>query len=80
MTVKLLNKHHLEFLSLKGGCTSLSESALVKKPHFWKSHVVAHLFSFQIGIAVGDIDKIQKQAYIKRIGLQVKFVIFFKTM
>ena len=25
----------------------------------------------QIGVAVGDIDKIQKQAYIKRIGLQV---------
>ena len=26
MTVKLLSKQHLEFLSLKGGCTSLSES------------------------------------------------------
>jgi len=26
---------------------------------------------FQIGVAVGDIDKIQKQAYIRRIGLQV---------
>ena len=34
---------------------------------------------FQIGIAVGDIDKIQKQAYIKRIGLQVRYLIFFKT-
>ena len=33
MTVKLLTKHHWEFLSLKGGCTGLSESTLVKKPH-----------------------------------------------
>ena len=30
MSVKLLTKHNLEFLSLKGGCTGLSESTLVK--------------------------------------------------
>ena len=30
MTLKLLTEHHLEFLSLKGGCTGLSESTLVK--------------------------------------------------
>ena len=34
MSVKLLNKHHLEFLSLKGGCTGLFESTLVKMPHW----------------------------------------------
>ena len=45
MTVELLTKHPLEFLSLKGGCTGLSESILVKMPHFWTSCVVAHLFS-----------------------------------
>ena len=28
MTVKLLTKHHLEFLSLKGGCTGSSESIM----------------------------------------------------
>ena len=39
MTVKLLTEQHLEFLSLKGGCTGLSESTLVKMPHCWKSHV-----------------------------------------
>ena len=44
MSVKLLNEHHLEFLSLKGGCTGASESTLVKMPHCWKSHVGAHLF------------------------------------
>ena len=42
MIVKLLTEHHLEFLSLKGGCTGLSESTLVKMPHCWKSHVAAH--------------------------------------
>ena len=41
MIVKLLTEHHLEFLSLKGGCTGQSESTLVKMPHCWKSHVMA---------------------------------------
>ena len=43
MTVKLLTEHHLELLNLKGGCTGLSESTLVKMPHCWKSHVAAQL-------------------------------------
>ena len=43
MSVKLLTEHHLEFLSLKGGCTDLSESILVKMPHYWKSHVAVHI-------------------------------------
>ena len=43
VSVKLLTKHHLEFLSLNGGCTGWSESTLVKMPHCWKSHVTAHL-------------------------------------
>ena len=42
MIVKLLIEHHLQFLSLKGGCRGSSESTLVKMPHCWKSHVVAH--------------------------------------
>ena len=41
LTVKLLTKHNLEFLSLKGGCTSSSESTHVKMPHCLKSHVLA---------------------------------------
>ena len=45
MSVKLLTKHHFEFLSLKGGCTGSSESTLVKMPHCWKSHVVAQIVS-----------------------------------
>ena len=43
MNVKLLTEHHLEFLSLKGGCIGLSESTIVKVPHCWKSHVTAQL-------------------------------------
>ena len=43
LSAKLLVKHHLEFLSLNGGCTGSSESALVKMPHCWKSHVAARI-------------------------------------
>ena len=45
MTVKLLTKRYLEFLSLKGGCIGSSESTLVEIAHCWKSHVAAHLIS-----------------------------------
>ena len=48
MSVKLLTENHLEFLSLKGGCTGLSESTLIKVPHCWKSHAMAHMFRFLI--------------------------------
>ena len=47
-TVKLLTGHHLEFLSLKGGCTGSSESTPVKMPHCWKSHVTAHVTLIQV--------------------------------
>ena len=62
MIVKLLTEHHLEFLSLKGGCTCSSESTLVKMPHCWKSHVTAQLcFSGELiahEITMGDNDRI----------------------
>ena len=44
MSVKLLTEHHFEFLSLKGGCTGLSESTLVKMSHCWKSHVATQYY------------------------------------
>ena len=44
MTVELLTEHNLEFLSLKGDCTGLSESIHVKMPHCWKSHVSAQMY------------------------------------
>ena len=47
MIVKLLTEHHLEFLSLKGGCRGSSESTLVKMLDCWKSHALAQ-FSFNV--------------------------------
>ena len=56
MGVKLLTDHHLELLSLKGGCTGSSESTLVKLLHCWKSHVTAHILiaydSFFLGLSL----------------------------
>ena len=45
MIFKLLTEHHLEFLSLKGGCTGSSESTHVKMPHYWKSHATAQMLT-----------------------------------
>ena len=42
MIVKLLTEHHLEFLSLKGGCAGSSESTLV---NCWKSHALAQMLN-----------------------------------
>ena len=55
MIVKLLTEHHLEFLSLKGGCIGSSESTLVKMSNCWKSHVTAHIVS--VYYQVQTIDK-----------------------
>ena len=44
MNLKLLTEKHLDFLSLIGSCTGSSEYALVKMPHWWKSHVTAQLY------------------------------------
>ena len=52
MSVKLLTEHYLEFLSLKGGCTSSSESILDKIPHCWKSHVTAQMISIKLGLKI----------------------------
>ena len=43
MIVKLLTEHHLEFLSLKGGCRGSAESTLVKMSHCWKYHATAQM-------------------------------------
>ena len=44
MIIKLLTEHHLEFLSLKGGCRGSSFSTLVKMSIFCKSHTAAQLY------------------------------------
>ena len=55
MSVKLLTEQHLEFLSLKGGCTGSSESTLVKMPHCWKSHAATHIIFTLISIQLVPI-------------------------
>ena len=52
MIVKLLTEHHLEFLSLKGCYTGSPESTLVKMPHYWKSHAMAHIILLLSGIHI----------------------------
>ena len=49
MIVKLLTEHHLEFLSLKGGCRGSSESTV----HMSKCHIVGNLISFSVDKAPG---------------------------
>ena len=61
ISVKLLTEHHLEFVSLKVGCTGSSESTLVKMPHCWKSYVAAQIkFSIQMKDC-NDSPRIAKQ-------------------
>ena len=48
MNIKLLTEHHLEFLSLNGGCTGWFESNHVKMLLCWKSHVSAHFLSISL--------------------------------
>ena len=48
MIVKLLTEHHLDCLSLKGGCRGLSESTLDKMSNCWKSHALAHIVTLFI--------------------------------
>ena len=50
MIVKLLTERHLEFLSLKGGCTGSSESTLVKMSNCWKSHALAQISSIMVAV------------------------------
>ena len=56
MGVRQQTEHHLEFLSLKGGCTGLSRSIYVKMPHCWKSHVKARII-FQTDPLLCDLPK-----------------------
>ena len=55
MINKLLAEHHLEFLSLKGGCKGSSESRHVKMPHCWKSHALAQIFPFDFDLVFGRL-------------------------
>ena len=57
MSVKLLDEHNLEFLSLKGGCTGSSESKLSK------CHIVGNHMSRLISLCKLNV----------KLKIQVKF-------
>ena len=69
MIVKLLTEHHLEFLSLKGGCRGSSESTLDKMSNCWKSHVAALL----VLIAYAQIFHINDHSDISRVARGLNF-------
>ena len=50
ISIKLLTEHHLEFLSLKGGCTDSSQSTLDKIPHCWNLMSRLKLFTGMLSI------------------------------
>ena len=50
MVVMLLTEHHLELLSLKGGCRGSPESTLVKMSNFCKSHAQAQRIIDGLGL------------------------------
>ena len=60
MIVKLLTEHHLEFLSLKGGCRGSSQSTLVKMSNCWKSHATTQISIITLQVrATPEIYKIK---------------------
>ena len=61
MIIKLLTEHHLEFLSLKGGCRGSSFSTLVKMSIFCKSHTAAQLYLSPVDFFSQKISFFQKK-------------------
>ena len=76
MSVKLLNEHHLEFLSLKGGSTGPSESTLVKMPHCWKPHAMAlHMIQETSTISSGSSEGSDEPAIISSLEISIRISI-----
>ena len=75
MTVKLLTDYHLEFLSLKGGCTGSSESTLVKMPHCRKLHVTAQLFCY-VSKGLSTRCEILQKLIAQKLWPKLKLIIF----
>ena len=44
MIVKLLTEHHMDFLSLKGGCRGSPGFIYVKMINCWTSHAAAQIY------------------------------------
>ena len=69
MSVKLLTEYHLEFLSLKGGCTGSSESTLVKMPHCWHMSRLIFFLSDSL-LCVMSVQRLYKGLQIGSVRIQ----------
>ena len=75
MTVKLLTEHHLEILSLKGGCTGSSESAHVK------CHIVGNLMPWLKCTCISGLNKKYKtKNEVLRHNAQTRIRSYFTTV
>ena len=66
MNIKLLTEHHLEFLSLKRGCTGSFESIHFKMPHCWKSNATAHFLCTILITDKTDLEDLIKKMFEER--------------
>ena len=71
----MLIEHHLEFLSLKGGSTSSSQSTLVKMPYCWKSHVAAHIRFVIACVRLGIKVTLQSYTYTTFTNFSMKYLV-----
>ena len=79
MIVKLLTEHHLEFLSLKGGCSDSSESTLVKMSNCWKSYVTAQFYDSSLSLLYCLVCSVQPCDHLLLTLLCVMFPCVFVT-
>ena len=77
MIVKLMTEHHLEFLSVKGGCRGLSESTQVKMAHIlfrFSVHVLylsggqVYSISSATGLAVAAVGVVEVGPAVQIVG------------
>ena len=81
MTLRLLIEHHLEFLSLKKGCTDSSKSTLVKMPHCWKSRYGSNVFSAAVVIYPVMFSDITHPVMFSDFTLQLSYILLcFQTL
>ena len=79
MSVKLLTEHHLEFLSLKGGCTGSSRSTFIK---IVRDHMSRLKYFLYLNKTIADnaeytvIEKTNKIASCKRRMRYSHFILF----
>ena len=75
MIVKLLTEHHLEFLSLKGGCRGSSESTLVKLLEISCRSSNSFLLTFDVNIMIRRVGLFQTHFDYESLTLHADYTI-----